>query len=137
MMEPVIVICDDEVDLLSELAEWFECNGWTVRTARTVGEALAQLCPGPITCLITDRWTANGDDLLRRVDAMPASRRPGLVAMMTGDPEVEVRPCPPGADLSSSSRSIPARCWRPFQPDWPLAAVHRRREATGDRRRRR
>ena len=99
MMEPVIVICDDEVDLLSELAEWFECNGWTVRTARTVGEALAQLCPGPITCLITDRWTANGDDLLRRVDAMPASRRPGLVAMMTGDIEVEVRPCPPGADL--------------------------------------
>lgn len=99
MMEPVIVICDDEVDLLSELAEWFECNGWTVRTARTVGEALAQMCHGPITCLITDRWTANGDDLLRRVDAMPASRRPGLVAMMTGDIEVEVRPCPPGADL--------------------------------------
>ncbi len=98
-MEPVIVICDDEVDLLSELAEWFECSGWTVRTARTVGEALAQLHAGKTTCLVTDRWTANGDDLLRCVGAMPASKRPDLVAMMTGDIEVEVRPCPPGTDL--------------------------------------
>ncbi len=99
MRGPVIVICDDEVELVSELAEWFECNGWTVRTARTVAEALAQLYAGPITCLVTDRWTAHGDDLLRRVVALPAAQRPDLVAMMTGDIEVEARPRPPGADL--------------------------------------
>ena len=98
MRGPVIVICDDEVELVSELAEWFECNGWTVRTARTVAEALAQLYAGPITCLVTDRWTAHGDDLLQRVVALPAAQRPDLVAMMTGDIEVEARPRPPGAE---------------------------------------
>lgn len=99
MTVPVIVICDDEIELVSELAEWFECNGWAVRTAHTVDEALALLTAGGTTCLVTDRWNSSGDELLRQVDAMPRAQRPDLVAMMTGDFDVQDNPRPQGADL--------------------------------------
>jgi CheY-like chemotaxis protein len=102
MTIPIIVICDDEVELVSELAEWFEFNGWVVRTAHNANEALLQLAgSGHATCLVTDRWmpVSGGDVLLRRVGALPAEERPNLVALMTGDFGVEDDPHPPGTDL--------------------------------------
>lgn len=102
MTVPIIVICDDETELVSELAEWFESNGWAVRTAHNANEAFVLLAGAKrATCLVTDRWMplSDGDALVRRIGALPATERPSLVAMMTGDFRVEDSPHPPGTDL--------------------------------------
>jgi FixJ family two-component response regulator len=102
MTIPVIIICDDETELVSELAEWFESNGWVVRTAHNANEAFVLLADAKrATCLVTDLWMplSDGDALVRRIGALPVTERPSLVAMMTGDIGVEDSPRPPGTDL--------------------------------------
>ena len=100
MSRPVIVICDDETELVNELAEWFELQGWTVCKASTADEALRLLDSEPATCLVTDRLMPNlsGEALALRVSALPASRRPCFVGVMTGDFSVEGLPRPGGVD---------------------------------------
>lgn len=100
MPRPVIVICDDETELVNELAEWFEFQGWTVCKATTADEALRLLNHAPATCLVTDRLMPNlsGEALAQRVSALPASRRPSFVGVMTGDFSVEGLPRPGGVD---------------------------------------
>lgn len=100
MPRPVIVICDDETELVNELAEWFELQGWTVSKASTADEALRLLSSAPATCLVTDRLMPhlNGEVLAQRVRALPDSRRPSFVGVMTGDFSVEGQPNPGGVD---------------------------------------
>lgn len=100
MHRPVIVICDDETELVNELAEWFEFQGWAVYKASTADEALRLLNSAPATCLVTDRLMPNlgGEALAQRVSALPDSRRPRFVGVMTGDCSVEDLPRPRGVD---------------------------------------
>lgn len=100
MASPVIVICDDETELVNELAEWFEFQGWVVCKASNADEALRLLSSAPATCLVTDRLMPNvdGEALAERVSALPASRRPRVVGVMTGDFSVEGLPRP-GVDV--------------------------------------
>lgn len=100
MPRPVIVICDDETELVNELAEWFEFQGWAVYKASTADEALRLLYSAPATCLVTDRLMPHlsGEALAQRVSALPDSRRPRFVGVMTGDVSVEGLPRPRGVD---------------------------------------
>ncbi len=100
MPRPVIVICDDEAELVNELAEWFELQGWTVCKASSADEALRLLDSAPATCLVTDRLMPNlgGEALALQVSALPASRRPSFIGVMTGDVSVEGLPHPGGVD---------------------------------------
>jgi len=100
MPRPVIVICDDETELVNELAEWFELQGWTVCKANSADEALRLLNSAPATCLVTDRLMPHldGEALAQRVSALPDSRRPSFVGVMTGDFSVEGLPHPGGVD---------------------------------------
>jgi len=101
MHRPVIVICDDEPELVNELAEWFEFQGWSVYKASNADEALHLLRSKPTTCLVTDRLMPmlGGDALAQRVSALPASRRPRFVGVMTGDFSVQDHPRPGGVDM--------------------------------------
>jgi len=117
------VICDDEAELLSELAEWFEAQGWNVLTASTANEALELLMRGGrTTCLITDRLMPlfGGDVLVQRIGALPAWARPELVAVMTGDPSMEDGPWPSGVDVVFM---------KPVDPGEALAAIAKRLRA--------
>jgi CheY-like chemotaxis protein len=101
MHRPVIVICDDETELVNELAEWFEFQGWAVYKASNADEALQLLNNAPATCLVTDRLMphAGGEALAQWVSALPDSRRPRFVGVMTGDFSVEGLPRPGGVDV--------------------------------------
>lgn len=101
MHRPVIVICDDETELVNELAEWFEFQGWAVYKASNADEALRLLNNAPATCLVTDRLMPHvgGEALAQRVSALPDSRRPRFVGVMTGDFSVEGLPRPGGVDV--------------------------------------
>ncbi|MDR3471687.1 MAG: response regulator [Devosia sp.] len=102
MTAPVIVICDDEAELVSELAEWFEARGWAVHKAYSADEALLLLGEEGrrTTCLVTDKlmpvWS--GDALAQHLSTLPLDNRPDLVAVMTGDFSIEDTPRPGGVD---------------------------------------
>lgn len=135
MLTPIVVICDDETELVSELAEWFEGNGWVARRARDAEEALTQLMNGrAATCLVTDRYMplTSGDTLAELVGTLPAWRRPELVVVMTGDssasrsPDHEgidmvlIKPVDPGAMLRAITGRLDPSPGRPPRIDLPL-----------------
>ena len=102
MILPTMVICDDEVDLVDELAEWFSLKGWTVRTTLNAQTALDLLTgDGHTTCLVLDRQLPKTDssEILRRIATLPAAKRPDVVALITGDADVEGMALPDGVDL--------------------------------------
>lgn len=102
MTLPEMVICDDETDLVDELAEWFSLKGWTVRPTSSALHALDLLSrPGHTTCLLLDRQLPFTDcnDILARIENLPAAQRPEVVAMITGNSDIEGEPRPRGVDL--------------------------------------
>jgi len=102
MMLPTMVICDDEVDLVDELAEWFSLKGWTVRATFSAQTALDLLMSeSHTTCLVLDRQLPKTDsgEILRRIANLPGSKRPDVVALITGDADMEGAAPPLGVDL--------------------------------------
>lgn len=88
MHRPGVIIIDDEPELLVELAEWFETQGWRVETGHSAGDALRLLNGGAhVHCLITDLLMPgeSGDKLLQQLRSLPKSAQPDLFAIMTGE----------------------------------------------------
>jgi CheY-like chemotaxis protein len=124
MSAPIVVICDDEAEFVSELAEWFAFQGWTAYTARNANEALTLLGGlSRTSCLITDRLLPllSGDMLVQLVRALPRAKQPELVAVMTGDFTIEDSPPPNGVDLVFV---------KPVDPGEMLAAIAVRLDAS-------
>jgi CheY-like chemotaxis protein len=123
MSAPIVVICDDEIDFASELAEWFAFQGWAAYTARNATEALTLLGRlSQTSCLITDRLLPmiSGDMLVQFVRALPRAKQPELIAVMTGDFTFEDSPPPNGVDLLF---------FKPVDPGEMFAAIARRLDA--------
>jgi DNA-binding response OmpR family regulator len=102
MTIPTMVICDDETDLVDELAEWFSVKGWMVRTAGAATDALNLLATSAhTTCLILDLQMPKTScaQVLKRIEGLPRSGRPDVIALITGDADMENAPMPEGADL--------------------------------------
>lgn len=102
MNRPGVIIIDDEPDLVVELAEWFETQGWRVETGYSASDALRLLGNGRhIDCLITDQLmpSESGDELLRQLRALPRAVQPDLIAVMTGQDRTTNQVEPEGADV--------------------------------------
>lgn len=102
MNRPGVVIIDDEPDLVSELAEWFEGQGWRVETGHSASDALRLLGAGKhVDCLITDKLmpSESGSALLSQLRALPRSVQPDLIAVMTGHQSMTEEVEPEGADV--------------------------------------
>lgn len=102
MNRPGVMIIDDEPDLVSELAEWFEGQGWRVETGHSASDALRLLGGGKhVDCLITDKLmpSGSGSELLRQLRALPRSVQPELIAVMTGHQSMAEEVEPEGADV--------------------------------------
>lgn len=102
MNRPGVIIIDDEPDLVVELAEWFETQGWRVETGHSASDALRLLGNGRhIDCLITDQLmpSESGDELLRQLRALPRAVQPDLIAVMTGQDRTTNQVEPEGADV--------------------------------------
>lgn len=102
MNRPGVIIIDDEPDLVVELAEWFETQGWRVETGHSASDALRLLSNGRhIDCLITDQLmpSESGDELLRQLRALPRAVQPDLIAVMTGQDRTTNQLEPEGADV--------------------------------------
>lgn len=99
---PSILVCDDEIEIASELAEWFAAQGWTAYIANSADSARSVLSSGgPIDVLITDRRMPGegGDDLIRSVAGLPLERQPRVRALMTGEMSIRQSAELAGADL--------------------------------------
>lgn len=87
MPEFSILICDDEMDLAGELAEFFAASGWTPFVHTSAPDALEALHGGLApTCLLTDLRIAgfDGAELVAATRRLPAELQPGILAIMTG-----------------------------------------------------
>ncbi len=96
-----ILICDDEVELADELAEYLEAMGWSVRVV-TRGPDAEQLLQAGIrpACLLTDLRVLdyNGADLIALARRLPAEFRPLVIGAMTGHLDDGVTAAALGAD---------------------------------------
>ena len=84
---PSILVCDDEPELASELGEFFEASQWSVIVSVSAAAARSLLAGGfAPTCLLTDLRLGDGtgSDLIAFARALPAQRRPGVIALITG-----------------------------------------------------
>lgn len=99
---PSILVCDDEIEIASELAEWFAAQGWTAFIANSAASARSVLSNGKrIDVLITDRRMPGegGDDLIRSVSGLPPDRQPRVRALMTGEMSIRQSAELAGADV--------------------------------------
>lgn len=97
-----ILICDDEVELADELAEYLEAMGWSVRVVTRGPEAEVMLQAGiRPECLLTDLRVLdyNGADLIALARSLPAERRPLVIGAMTGHLDDGVTAADLGADV--------------------------------------
>jgi DNA-binding response OmpR family regulator len=96
-----ILICDDEIELADELAEYLEAMGWRVRVVTRGEEAETVLRDGVRpACLLTDLriHDYNGADLVVLARSLPPEDRPLVVGVMTGHLEDGVTAADLGAD---------------------------------------
>lgn len=96
-----ILICDDEVELADELAEYLAAVGWQVRVVTRGPEAEAMLQSGVRpACLLTDLRVLDydGADLIALARSLPADRRPLVIGAMTGHLDDGVTAADLGAD---------------------------------------
>ncbi|MGX1309818.1 CheY-like chemotaxis protein [Amorphus suaedae] len=87
MRDRSILICDDEVEIVEELAEFFHSCGWQVRLACTGADAKRILLEGGCRdVLLTDLRLddVDGSSLVTFSSELPAGKRPQLHAIMTG-----------------------------------------------------
>lgn len=99
---PSILVCDDEIEIASELAEWFSAQGWTAYIANSAASARSVLSAGNrIDVLITDRRMPGegGDDLIRSIAGLPPERQPRVRALMTGEMSIRQSAELAGADV--------------------------------------
>ena len=99
---PSILVCDDEIEIASELAEWFSAQGWTAYIANSAASARSVLSNGSrIDVLITDRRMPGegGDDLIRSIAGLPPERQPRVRALMTGEMSIRQSAELAGADV--------------------------------------
>jgi len=83
-----ILLCDDEVALAEELAEYLAGAGWRVSLCHAAGEAMMMLLNGlKPDILLTDLRIddQDGATLVGFAKALPQSQRPRIHAIMTGD----------------------------------------------------
>ena len=107
-----VLICDDEIDLVTELGELFVAFGWGTVTSHTYPEAIAVLTEGmPVSCLLTDRAMpgGSGDDLIAFALSLPVQQRPKVLVLMTGVPDLRANSSEALADLIVE---------KPFDPAW-------------------
>lgn len=96
-----ILICDDEVELADELAEYLEAMGWRVRVVTRGEEAEAVLRDGiRPECLLTDLRILDydGTDLVALARSLPVEDQPLVVGVMTGHLDDGVTAADLGAD---------------------------------------
>ena len=96
-----ILICDDEVELVDELAEYLAAMGWRVRVVTRGEEAEAVLRGGVRPeCLLTDLRILDydGADLVALARSLPAENQPLVVGVMTGHLDDGVTAADLGAD---------------------------------------
>ena len=97
-----VLICDDEVGLVAELADFLAASGWRSAIAHSYDEAVDVLLKGEaVNCLLTDRRMpgGSGEDLIDFALGMAQHMRPAVIALMTGVPELELAGkscCEPG-----------------------------------------
>lgn len=99
---PSILVCDDEIEIASELAEWFSAQGWTAFIANSAASARSVLSTGSrIDVLITDRRMPGegGDDLIRSIAGLPPEHQPRVRALMTGEMSIRQSADLAGADV--------------------------------------
>lgn len=97
-----VLICDDETDLVAELADFFAAFGWSTIISHTYADAVAVLTSGrPVSCLLTDRAMpgGSGDDLIAFALSLAMQTRPKVLALMTGVPDLKVKDNDSLADL--------------------------------------
>ena len=97
-----MLICDDEPDLVSELADFFSAFGWSTITSRSYGDAIAVLTGDrAVSCLLTDRAMpgGSGDDLIAFALGLAVKQRPKVLALMTGVPDLRSKDGEQLADL--------------------------------------
>jgi DNA-binding response OmpR family regulator len=97
-----VLICDDEIDLVTELGDLFVAFGWETVISHTYAEAIAVLMEGmPVNCLLTDRAMpgGSGDDLIALALCLPVQRRPKVLVLMTGVPDLRANSSEALADL--------------------------------------
>lgn len=97
-----VLICDDEIDLVTELGDLFVAFGWETVISHTYAEAIAVLMEGmPVNCLLTDRAMpgGSGDDLIALALSLPVERRPKVLVLMTGVPDLRANSSEALADL--------------------------------------
>lgn len=96
-----ILICDDEVEIASEIAEFMESLGWSVSTAANDREAESMLNSGlSPDCLLTDLRMGNfdGKALIAATRRLPPTQQPRIIAVMTGHLEPSIAAADIGAD---------------------------------------
>lgn len=82
-----ILMCDDEAEIVEELAEFFGEHGWSVRLCHTAFDAKRLLVEGPRPDLLLTDLRLNdrdGSSLVAFSQALPTDMRPQLHAIMTG-----------------------------------------------------
>lgn len=87
MRDHSILICDDEEEIVEELAEFFYGYGWRVRLCFSAEDAKRILLEGGRPDLLLTDLRLNdvdGSSLVRFSRGLPAGMRPQLHAIMTG-----------------------------------------------------
>jgi DNA-binding response OmpR family regulator len=79
---PHVLLVDDDVDFLSQMAEALQLEGINVETARTPGEALVQAVRNPPDVILLDILLdgADGIDVLEALRAEPETRAVPVLA---------------------------------------------------------
>jgi CheY-like chemotaxis protein len=102
MSERSILVCDDEIEIAEELAEFFASNGWRVRLCNNAGTAKRMLLEGPRPlALLTDLRLddIDGAALVEFSRGLPRYKRPMLHAIMTGYVRETTTPADLGTDV--------------------------------------
>jgi DNA-binding response OmpR family regulator len=102
MRDLSILICDDEAELVEELAEFLAASGWRTHGCLAGANAERLLRDGLApSCLMTDLRLGefDGEALIRAVRRLPAALRPRVIAVMTGHVADQLRAADLGADL--------------------------------------
>ena len=99
--DPSILICDDEAELVEEMAEFLAAAGWQTHACLAGGNALRLLRDGLAPdCLLTDLRLGDldGEALVASVRWLPEWLRPQVVAVMTGHVVDQLRAADLGVD---------------------------------------
>jgi DNA-binding response OmpR family regulator len=102
MRDLSILICDDEAELVEELAEFLAAAGWRTHGCLAGAKAERLLRDGLApTCLLTDLRLGDleGEARIASVRRLPEALRPRVVAVMTGHVVDQLRAGDLGADL--------------------------------------